>query len=107
VWSFVNISRVERLRAENRLTPAGEHAFARRLQERSGIYAHEQVSFIHLKEDELRLLRRNKSSWSFFMATPPSYRRRVLHWVTSAKRNVTRASRLTKLAEACMTGERL
>ena len=41
-WSAVNIAKVEQLRAEGRMRPAGEAAFARRREDRSAIYSYEQ-----------------------------------------------------------------
>ena len=42
VWSAVNIAKVAKLEAEGRMTEAGRTAFARRRENRSGIYAYEQ-----------------------------------------------------------------
>ena len=41
-WSAVNVANVERLRAEGRMRPAGEAAFARRRDENSSPYSYEQ-----------------------------------------------------------------
>ncbi|MFG6412707.1 YdeI/OmpD-associated family protein [Roseateles sp. DC23W] len=38
---------------------------------------------------------------------PPGYRKLVLHWVTSAKKDETRASRFARLVLACTDGVRL
>jgi len=51
--------------------------------------------------------KRHKAAWAFFKATPPSYRKVMLHWITTAKRPETRASRLTQLMQACSAGKRL
>ena len=40
IWSLVNIAKVEVLRAQGRMTAAGEQAFALRSAERSGVYSH-------------------------------------------------------------------
>ncbi len=49
IWSAVNIKRVAVLTNEKRMLPAGLAAFARRTENRSGIYAYEQRSE-HLPE---------------------------------------------------------
>jgi uncharacterized protein YdeI (YjbR/CyaY-like superfamily) len=107
IWSAVNIAKLERLRAQSRVTPAGERAFARRTAARSVVYAYEQADTAELSAAELRTFRRHKAAWAFFDATPPSYKKVMLHWITTAKRAETRASRLAKLIEACAAGQRL
>jgi uncharacterized protein YdeI (YjbR/CyaY-like superfamily) len=106
-WSAVNIAKVEQLRAQGRMTAAGESAFAGRREARSRIYAYEQADTATLAADELRAFQRRKAAWRYFEATPPSYRKVVLHWITTAKRADTRAARLAQLVEACAAGQRL
>ena len=107
IWSAVNIGKVEQLRAQGRMTPAGESAFAGRTEAKSVIYAYEQESTAELSPDEVRAFMQNKQAWRYFEATPPSYKKVILHWITTAKRTETRASRLAKLVEACAAGQRL
>src|SRR5262249_28270115 len=42
IWSAINIQRVEALTNEKRMQPAGLAAFARRIENKSGIYSYEQ-----------------------------------------------------------------
>jgi uncharacterized protein YdeI (YjbR/CyaY-like superfamily) len=107
IWSAVNIAKMERLRAEGRMTPIGEKAFALRSEAKSAVYAHEQALPAELSCAERRMFKRGRRAWKFFEATPPGYQRFVLHWVTSAKKAETRASRLSKLVEACVVGVRV
>lgn len=107
IWSAVNIAKFERLRAEGRATPAGESAFASRAEAKSVVYLYEQHSTAELSPAELRAFERDQAAWRFFEATPPSYKKVVLHWVTTAKRPETRAARLAKLVAACAAGQRL
>ena len=107
IWSAINIGKVEQLRAHGRMTPQGESAFASRTEARSVVYAYEQKATAELSPDEVRAFMRKKLAWRFFEATPPSYKKVILHWITSAKRAETRAARLTKLIEACIAGQRL
>ncbi|MBA2410137.1 MAG: YdeI/OmpD-associated family protein [Gammaproteobacteria bacterium] len=107
IWSAINIAKFEQLRVEGRMTPAGAKAFAQRTNERSMVYAHEQSEMAELSSQELRTFKRAQAAWKFFEATPPSYRKVVLHWVTTAKKAETRASRLATLVQACVAGERL
>ncbi len=107
IWSAVNIAKVERLHEEGRMTPSGEDAFALRLVTRSAVYAHEQASPAELSSAERRVFKRSRLAWKFFESTPLGYQRFVLHWVTSAKKEETRASRLCKLVAACAVSERV
>ena len=113
-WSAVNIAKVEALRAAGRMTPAGEAAYAQRLAHKSAVYSYEQQQTpaptppAELSAAELRQFKRDKPAWAFFNeAHPPGARKTLLHWVCSAKKAETRASRLAKLIAACAAGERL
>lgn len=107
IWSNINIAKFRQLEAEGRMTTAGAEAFAHRKEAKSGIYAFEKDGTAELSATELRAFKRNKAAWTFFEATPPGYKKVILHWVTTAKRDETRASRLAKLIDASAAGERL
>ena len=98
-WSAVNIAKVGRLRAEGRMRPAGEAAFARRRDDRSGVYAYEQRDDARLEPEQESRLRANAAAWEYFVSRPPSYRKRAIWWVVSAKRPETRERRLATLIE--------
>jgi uncharacterized protein YdeI (YjbR/CyaY-like superfamily) len=107
IWSAINIAKVEKLRTEGRMTPAGEKAYALRKAHLSAIYSHEQPTSAELTTVETRAFKREKAAWKYFETTPPGYKKVVFHWVTTAKRAETRASRLAKLIQACAEGRRL
>ena len=107
IWSAVNIAKVERLQAEGRMREAGLAAYALRKPERSVVYAFEQAQTAELSAAELQAFRAQPAAWQFFEATPPSYRKVVLHWITTAKKATTRQARFDKLLAACAAGERL
>lgn len=107
IWSAVNIAKMEKLRVEGLMTPAGEEAFAKRTEARSRVYSHEREIPAELAPAELRDFKKNKAAWDFFEKTPPGYKKVMFHWVTSAKKDETRAARLEKLVEACAAGLRL
>ena len=107
IWSAVNIDKVARLRAQGLMMPAGEAAFAQRLDDRSRVYAHERASPAELDPDALARFQSNAAAWAYFQTCPPGYRRQVLHIVTGAKKPETRAARLKKLIDACAQGRRL
>lgn len=107
IWSAVNIAKFEQLSASGRMTPAGAAAFTHRTEAKSGVYAYEQAGTAALSTAEVRAFKRDKAAWKYFEATPPSYRKVILHWITSAKRDETRASRFATLVQACAAGKRL
>jgi uncharacterized protein YdeI (YjbR/CyaY-like superfamily) len=104
-WSAINIAKVENLRAEGRMRPAGEAAFARRRDDRSAIYAYEQRNNAQLEPDEQARFEANAAAWAYFTSRPPSYRKPALWWVVSAKKPETRERRLATLIEQSAAGE--
>ena len=106
-WSAVNIAKVERLRADGRMRPAGEAAFARRREDKSGVYSYEQRDKAALEPEQEERFRANAAAWDFFCAAPPSYRTMAIWWVVSAKKPETRERRLATLIEDSAAGRRL
>ena len=107
IWSTVNVGRVEELRAQGLMQPAGLAAFGRRREGRSGVYSHEQSGEPVLEAGEEALFRERPEAWDFFRAQAPSYRKAALWWVVSAKRADTTARRLAALIEASAAGRRV
>src|SRR4051812_35799819 len=105
IWSARNVGRVEALRAEGRMREPGEAAFARRRDDRTGVYSFERRSSFDAEGEAV--LRAEPAAWAFWEAQPPGYRRLGTHWVMSAKRPDTRARRLAALVDACRRRERL
>jgi uncharacterized protein YdeI (YjbR/CyaY-like superfamily) len=107
IWSAVNVAKFEKLRESGRMTKAGEAAFSHRIEERSKVYAYEQTAQAELLPSELQQFKKNKTAWAFFQSCPPSYKKVLLHWITTAKRPETRSQRLLKLIEASAAEKRL
>ena len=105
VWSRVNIGRFEALKAEGRMTEAGERAFEAGKEDRSH-YSYESEAR-ELTREEMRLFRANEAAWADWEKRPPGYRRLVLHWVTNAKKPETRARRLATLIEDSAAGRKI
>jgi len=105
VWSTRNVARVEALRAAGRMRPAGEATFARRREDRTGIYSFDGRWALDAEAEAA--LRRDGAGWAYWEAQPIGYRRHATQWVMSAKRAETRDRRLAQLVEACAAGERL
>ncbi len=107
IWSAVNIAKFELLQAQNQMTPAGVAAFARRRAEKSVVYAYEQEATAQLSTEEVLTFKLQNEAWTYFENCPPGYKKVLLHWVTTAKKSQTRASRLATLMLACAEGKRL
>ena len=105
IWSDRNVGRVEALRAEGRMTPAGEAAFARRRHDQTGIYSFEREWA--LDEAAEAALRADPAGFAFWEAQPQTYRRAASYWIMSAKRPETRERRLGKLVAGCAAKVRL
>ncbi len=96
IWSAVNIKRVKVLTDEGRMLPAGLKAFEAKKPNKSGIYSYEQRP-ADLPEPYASALAKNKAASTFFHAQPPWYRRAVIWWIVSAKKEETRLKRLATL----------
>ena len=105
-WSAVNRKRVPELEAMGLMQPAGRAAFARRREQRSGIYSYEQRP-ADLPEAYGARLRADERAWAFWQAQPPGYRKTATWWVVSAKQEETRLRRLAALIDECANGRRI
>lgn len=107
IWSIRNVQRMEALRAQGRVHPAGEATYAARQAERSGLYAHERESPAQLSPDQEARFRAHPEAWAWFAAQAPSYQRAAIHLVVSAKREETRVRRLGDLIASSGEGRRV
>lgn len=107
VWSNVNTKRVEELTRAKRMRAAGVAAFNARDPKKSGIYLFEQRQSAKLSDADVRKFKANKKAWEYFQSIAPGYRRLATFWVTSAKRDETRARRLATLIADCAAGRKI
>lgn len=105
IWSQVNIKRFAELKAQGRITTAGQAAYDVGAH-RTNLYPHENA-VREFAAGELAALKANASAWASFQAFPPSYRKVAVHRVVSAKAPETRARRLAILIDASAKGLRL
>ena len=106
-WSKINLAKVEALRAEGRMRPAGEAAYARRLDERTGVYSFEQPDEPAFDAAQRARFEAEPAAWAWFSGQSASYRRQATWWVVSAKKPETRERRLATLIADSATGERI
>jgi uncharacterized protein YdeI (YjbR/CyaY-like superfamily) len=97
IWSSINIRRVNVLKREGRMQPAGLAAFALRSRDRSAVYAYEQRASASLSKEEERIFKANGIAWGYFSTLAPSYRHKALYWITSSRKPETRRSRLERI----------
>ncbi|HSL63408.1 MAG TPA: YdeI/OmpD-associated family protein [Gaiellaceae bacterium] len=106
-WSDVNVAKVEELRAQGRMRPAGEAAFAARRERPPGALSYERRHEAAFDADQEAAFRGNPSAWAWFAAQSPAYRATATFWVVSAKRPETRERRLATLIECSAAGRRV
>ena len=105
-WSAVNVRLIAELEAAGKMTKAGRAVFDARPNPTSKGYTYERMDAV-LDTVRLRAFKKSKDAWKYFDAQPPGYRRKVVWWVMSAKRDETRDRRLEKLIEGSAAGVRL
>ncbi len=105
-WSAINVAKVAALAAEGRMRPAGIAAFAARTEANTAIYSYEREATT-FADEELERFRAVPAAWADWEARPPSYRKAVTNWVTSAKGAETRARRFEALIADSAAGERV
>jgi uncharacterized protein YdeI (YjbR/CyaY-like superfamily) len=106
-WSALNIAKVAELRAQGRMTPAGENAFAARREGSAGTLSYERRHEAAFEAEQEATFRANAQAWEWFAAQSSSYRSLATFWVVSAKRPETRARRLATLIECSADGRRV
>jgi len=105
-WSAINVAKVAALTAEGRMRPAGLAAFEARTAANTAIYSYERAAAAFTREEEARF-QADGPAWADWQARPPSYRRAVTHWVTSAKQAATRVRRLDALIADSAAGRKV
>jgi uncharacterized protein YdeI (YjbR/CyaY-like superfamily) len=105
-WSAVNVAKVAALTEEGRMRPAGITAFEARTAANTAIYSYERAAATFTPDEEARI-RTDPAAWTDWEARPPSYRRAVTHWVTSAKGAATRERRLEALIADSAAGRKV
>src|SRR5690242_8160425 len=75
IWSARNVGRVEALRAEGRMRPAGEAEFERRRADRTAIYSFESPP-MDLDQETIAAIEAAGVS-EFWKRQPPGYRRQI------------------------------
>ena len=105
-WSAINVAKVAALTEQGRMRRAGLAAFEDRSDARTAMYSYERAEASFTPEEEAHF-RAHAPAWADWQGRPPSYRRAVTHWVTSAKQAATRARRLETLIADSAAGRKV
>lgn len=105
-WSKTYKDRVEELRKSGKMTTAGEAAVT--ASKESGLWSFlDDVDALITPPDLQEKLQNNTNALEFFNAINPSSKRFVLRWIKLAKTEKTRKSRINKIFELSLKGEKL
>ena len=104
-WSEINVKRFGELKAADRVHASGQAAFDR-WDGKKAPYSFQSAPQT-LDPAFLREFRAAKKAWAYYEGLPPGYRRLMIFWIMSAKREATRASRFAKLLSHCKKGRRI
>jgi uncharacterized protein YdeI (YjbR/CyaY-like superfamily) len=99
-WSSINIKRYKELKEARRLAAPG---LARSPEGRPVVDMPRAAKVPAYIE---KAIRQNARAWKFFEELSPSYRRLYLAWIDSAKRDVTRQSRLRQAVDMLSAGRK-
>ena len=106
-WSAVNIRRIGDLKTRGLVTQAGMRAFEARTEAQSRTYSYEQSKAPELDLPLAKALKAHRKATAFMKTLAPSYQRKIIHWVMSAKSPEVRLGRLRKAMAAFESGRKL
>ncbi|OFY63516.1 MAG: hypothetical protein A2Y71_12210 [Bacteroidetes bacterium RBG_13_42_15] len=98
-WSKYNIERVEKLKKEGLMKPAGLKAYKEALEKPKLIYDDRRDGNPSEPEDLMKALRKNEVALKNFSNFTQSSRRMYIDWLNSAKKPETRIRRIKKIIE--------
>lgn len=105
-WAKSYKDRAGRLITEDRMQPAGLSSV--NLAKASGAWDEmNEVDSLALPADLLSALKSHRNALAFFEAFPPSTRRNILRWISSAKTSGTREKRINETALAAQGNIRI
>jgi uncharacterized protein YdeI (YjbR/CyaY-like superfamily) len=105
-WSAINVRKVAELTKQGLMRPAGIEIFKKRKSEHEKGYSFEGRAQRFPARYE-KVFKSQKVAWDFFSHQAPSYQRTIIHWITTAKREVTQLSRLDKVIAASAKNMRI
>lgn len=104
-WSRTNKVRIERLRQEDRMRPAGEAAIAAAVADGSWTLLDDAEAHV-VPVDLTEAFAGHPGAADHWPTFSPSVRRNILAWIAQAKRSETRARRVEETARLAAQGRR-
>ena len=105
LWARTNKARVERLEAEGRMTDAGRAAIERAKADGSWAVL-EPVEDLIVPDDLAAAFKAHPGAAKHWSSFSPTAQRAYLLWIYTAKREATRAKRVSETAERVALGKR-
>lgn len=106
IWSAINIKKIENLTKAGLMKPEGLKAFELKNDKYSKIYSHENSS-LDLSKEYIKEFEKYPIAFQYFKNQAPSYRKVIIHWIMSAKKDETKLSRLQKVIESSINLKRI
>jgi uncharacterized protein YdeI (YjbR/CyaY-like superfamily) len=102
-WSNINRQRAEKMILAKQMTPRGLELIE--LSKKTGTWlALKEVQASVVPPDLKKALEKNKEAKTNFEQFPPSSKRIILEWILNAKREETRAKRISETVELAAKG---
>jgi uncharacterized protein YdeI (YjbR/CyaY-like superfamily) len=105
VWSKINKARVSKLIKAKLMQPPGMAMI--KLAKKTGTWKSlNDIDNLKSPDDLTKAFSRNKKAKAFFDAFPPSTKKQILYWITSAKTLQTRNKRIKETVSKAAKNER-
>jgi uncharacterized protein YdeI (YjbR/CyaY-like superfamily) len=95
VWSALNKKRIEKLIAQNKITPAGFAIIEQAKKDGSWIVL-DKIEAMEMPPQLKKAFAKNKTALKNFYAFPPSVKKQTYQWIISAKTEATITKRITE-----------
>lgn len=105
-WSQVNLKKIEALKKQGLMQPAGLEIFKARDQRKIAGVSYERKQ-VKLAPAYLKQFKSQHLAWADFEGRRPSYKKQCIWWVMSAKKKETQLSRLAQLIDCSAKGEKI
>ena len=106
IWSQINRDRAEKLIEEGRMTEAGLKAVEEAKNNGRWDNAYTSKEPPEMPDDLLEALKKSPEAHRNFMSFPNSARFMYVHWINDAKKDETRARRITRVVERAKQGKK-
>lgn len=106
IWSEINIKKVKALSKAGLMTEDGLAAFSKRKRIASKKEPNAPTDISSLDGASLKTFKHNSAAWNFFKKQSQSYKKLVITWIMSAKKEETKRSRLKRTILSCEQGKK-